>query len=348
MTLFHDWFRTGSLALCFIVLQAGAYQPVTPPAWASDPCAVRVLYLFPDNNQTLTPDQSTVPFGTPSASVTLGVASDGWQDPQSPIATPGGDTDNGAWDLGAGPEGAVRITIVAGNHSGGSDFESYNVKIKVNAVCYQLFTQLPALAAEGYQLNNLAVSDSFAFDDPFWGTWKNRTWSAEIEEVKEDTVTLTIVADASGSLIDAVEIYLLAEPVMLPATARGTPHSWFERFGIVLASGDEWDDADYYDSDGDGMLNWEEYVAGTDPTDAKSLLKIIKQKTVPGSPPYIEWIGGTNGVMTPYVIECTPTLRLPDWQPVGQSPRVEGTNTWQGDAVLEQPFGFYRIVASQK
>ncbi len=50
-------------------------------------------------------------------------------------------------------------------------------------------------------------------------------------------------------------------------TANGTPIYWMEDYGLTDAD-------DEVDSDGDGLLTWEEYVAGTDPTNAASVLTI--------------------------------------------------------------------------
>ncbi len=326
------------------VLELMAYDPITPPEWATESGAVRLLYLFPDANPSLTPDESSTIFDAATASVTLGAFSAGWRDYENPLHNHGLDPDNGAWDLGEGPTGSLSFSIPMGALAGSSGFESYNVKILVSAVCFQAFVQLPSLQVAEYTLSNATTNDAVLVQQPP-GSWRSRSWTVEIEGVQEDELAINIVAQSSGSLIDSVEIYLLAVPVMQPATVRGTPYAWFDRFGISLKESDTWDDADYYDSDGDGMLNWEEYVAGTDPTDAESLLKITWQHSVVGEEPELKWIGGTSGLMTPYVIEWTPTLRQPDWQPIGESPRVEGTNSWQGDAVLELPAGFYRVIA---
>jgi hypothetical protein len=51
---------------------------------------------------------------------------------------------------------------------------------------------------------------------------------------------------------------------------NGVPHGWLEAYGWTS-------DYDYWavqDTDGDGQFAWEEYAAGTDPTDGNSVLKV--------------------------------------------------------------------------
>ncbi|MDF7801930.1 fibronectin type III domain-containing protein [Pontiellaceae bacterium B1224] len=50
-------------------------------------------------------------------------------------------------------------------------------------------------------------------------------------------------------------------------TARGTPLYWLEGYGLTDAD-------DELDSDGDGLAGWEEYIAGTVPTNSSSLLEV--------------------------------------------------------------------------
>jgi len=49
-------------------------------------------------------------------------------------------------------------------------------------------------------------------------------------------------------------------------TAHGVPYSWFDSHGIT----NNYATAENLDIDNDGMINWKEYYAGTDPTNAAS------------------------------------------------------------------------------
>ncbi len=68
------------------------------------------------------------------------------------------------------------------------------------------------------------------------------------------------------------------------------------------------------DADGDGANNWQEYVAGTDPLDASSCLRLSwASASQPGRARVLRWptVAGKQ-----YILEASPDLYTPDWIPV--------------------------------
>ncbi len=55
-------------------------------------------------------------------------------------------------------------------------------------------------------------------------------------------------------------------------TSNGTPKQWLDDYGLV--TGGDYEAADLGDTDTDTLLAWEEYVAGTIPTDGNSVLVV--------------------------------------------------------------------------
>jgi hypothetical protein len=66
-------------------------------------------------------------------------------------------------------------------------------------------------------------------------------------------------------------------------------HTWLASYGLPSDGS-----ADYVDSDGDGMNNWQEYLAGTNPTNASSLFKITSAQMIPGGKFVVRWLSVTN------------------------------------------------------
>ena len=94
------------------------------------------------------------------------------------------------------------------------------------------------------------------------------------------------------------------------------------------------------DSDGDGMSNWKEYVAGTDPTNSASYLKVDWQ----GLPGSAAVMFGEISNRT-YTVQYKETLASPLWlklqdvvsQPIHRTEQIRDTNA--------SPTGrFYRLI----
>ena len=76
-------------------------------------------------------------------------------------------------------------------------------------------------------------------------------------------------------------------------TTNNTPYRWLESHNLVTNG---YDNADWSDVDGDGLYAWQEYRAGTDPTNKVSAFRIISV-----TPTWqIDWFGGTNAENVPF------------------------------------------------
>jgi hypothetical protein len=108
--------------------------------------------------------------------------------------------------------------------------------------------------------------------------------------------------------------------------------------GVDTSSG--MGEAEVGDDDNDGMKNWEEYIAGTHPTNAASKFIIVSQ-IISNGKPQISWLGTA---ISPYTIESSTNLIETNWVNEALSSATgSGTNMWEPATSPTNSVKFYRV-----
>lgn len=121
------------------------------------------------------------------------------------------------------------------------------------------------------------------------------------------------------------------------AVGSAIPYAWLQQYGLPVDGS-----ADFSDPDHDGMSNWQEWVAGTDPTDALSVLKITSAAPTNNPAGYVVTWESQNNRM--YYLQRSVDLAQPAFSTikdniVGQPGTTSSTDT---NALGPGPI-FYRV-----
>lgn len=121
-------------------------------------------------------------------------------------------------------------------------------------------------------------------------------------------------------------------------TTKGVYHWWMDSYGLFNYETDQW-----LDSDGDGATNWQEYVAGTIPTDSNSVFHVTDVAYM-GASNRVTWYSTLNGDTTvPYFHMWRSTnLTLGGWSLISTNTILRGTNTWWDTNVPVGVPSYYR------
>jgi hypothetical protein len=121
-------------------------------------------------------------------------------------------------------------------------------------------------------------------------------------------------------------------------------HAWLASYGLPSNGS-----ADYVDSDNDGMNNWQEYLAGTNPTNASSVFKITSAQMISGPQFVVHWSSVSNRLYD--VMRATNLLvGAGGFVPLPNATNLPGAppeNVWTGAVTRASPPAFYRVSAHQ-
>jgi hypothetical protein len=122
-------------------------------------------------------------------------------------------------------------------------------------------------------------------------------------------------------------------------------HAWLASYGLPSNGS-----ADYADSDSDGMNNWQEYLAGTSPTNAASVFKITSSQMNSGTQFVLRWSSVSNRLYD--VTRATTNLATgaAAFVPLPGATNLAGTppqNSWTDAVSRASPPAFYRLKVHQ-
>jgi hypothetical protein len=160
--------------------------------------------------------------------------------------------------------------------------------------------------------------------------------------------TGTVTSAANPLRIPMLRPHRLVADFAAERTPQGTPHWWLAAFGLTNL---DWETEAMRDADGDGLLNWQEHAASSDPRDGQSRFAIAEAGCAQGTN-YLRWpSAGVDEELPPFRVEVsTNLLRIGGWSPgvppTVARPRGGGTNVWLENSALPAPNRFYRIMAT--
>ena len=242
----------------------------------------------------------------------------------------------GTWFICASPGNPEKINQVAFSGSGMFDDLVITNNFDLNAIQ----PMAPTITATAHGFGTISPSGAVVFAVSPADT--NFLMAAQqYYHISQITTNGTMITGLTGSETNynlsltgitsdgSVDVYFSADMV----NSR-TPAYWLAGYGISIAS-------DTNDSDSDGMLDWQEYVAGTIPVNSNSLLKLLSQQQS-GTTNVIKWLSSASALSN-YKVEGSTNLTS-GWSTLGTVTKADGTNSYTDVSTLSPRF--YRVTVT--
>ncbi|MEI7947902.1 MAG: M6 family metalloprotease domain-containing protein, partial [bacterium] len=107
------------------------------------------------------------------------------------------------------------------------------------------------------------------------GNFVNGVWNGAVS-VQQAATNVFLKAYNSQGISGTSSVFRVVQQML---TAQGTPYLWLDKYNLVANA--NYAAAELTDTDKDGYMAWQEYVADTDPTNAASCFRIVAISNLP-------------------------------------------------------------------
>jgi hypothetical protein len=120
-------------------------------------------------------------------------------------------------------------------------------------------------------------------------------------------------------------------------------HAWLASYNLPSSGG-----ADYLDTDSDGMNNWQEYLSGTNPTNAGSVFRITSSQMISSTQFVLRWSSVSNRLYdVTRASDLTSSAPFVPLTAANNLPASPPQNVWTDSVSRASAPSFYRVTVHQ-